>query len=31
MTPDEAIAYGLIDGVITPKSGLLAAAAGVAA
>ena len=31
MTPDEAIAYGLIDGVITPRSGLLAATAGVAA
>jgi ATP-dependent Clp protease protease subunit len=30
MTPDEAITYGLIDGVITPRSGLLATA-GVAA
>jgi len=30
MTPDEAIAYGLIDGVITPKSGLLAAAGAAA-
>jgi ATP-dependent Clp protease, protease subunit len=31
MTPDEAIAYGLIDAVITPRSGLLAAPAEVAA
>ena len=31
MTPDEAIEYGLIDGVIAPKSGLLAAATGAAA
>jgi ATP-dependent Clp protease protease subunit len=30
MTPDEAIAYGLIDGVITPKSGLLATAGAAA-
>jgi ATP-dependent Clp protease protease subunit len=30
MTPDEAITYGLIDGVIAPRSGLLATA-GVAA
>jgi ATP-dependent protease ClpP protease subunit len=27
MTPDEAIAYGLIDAVILPRSGLLAGAA----
>ena len=26
MTPDEAIAYGLIDEIILPRSGLLAAA-----
>jgi ATP-dependent protease ClpP protease subunit len=25
MTPDEAIEYGLIDGVISPRTGLLAA------
>jgi len=30
MTPDEAIAYGLIDGVITPRSGLLATAGAAA-
>ena len=30
MTPEEAMAYGLIDGIITPRSGLLATA-GVAA
>ena len=30
MTPDEAIAYGLIDGVIRPKSGLLATAGAAA-
>ncbi len=31
MTPEEAIAYGLIDGVIEPRTGLLAAAQGAAA
>ena len=30
MTPEEAISYGLIDGVITPRSGLLAAAGAAA-
>ena len=28
MTPDEAIAYGLIDGIIAPRSGLAAPHAG---
>ena len=30
MTPEEAIVYGLIDGVISPRSGLLAAAGAAA-